>query len=121
MPNMAPVAVRFRSGHLLTIGPGFVRVSPAGEVDRLSAELFGAAAVPRYDTRGWPEPSELVQASPSLMENWRRGGLHWTELERRARGAERLKELCSSIPWHTQAAARIPDYWHSLYASRVNS
>ena len=44
-----------------------------------------------------------------------------TELEGRARGAERLREAFSSTPFYAAAAARDPDYWSSLYASQVNS
>ena len=42
------------------------------------------------------------------------------EVERRALGAERLKEAFSSIPWHAQKAAKNPEYWNNLYGSRVN-
>jgi hypothetical protein len=41
------------------------------------------------------------------------------EVERRARGAERLREAFSSVPFYAQRAEKDPDYWHSLYVSRV--
>ena len=44
-----------------------------------------------------------------------------TELGGRARGAERLREAFSSIPFYAARAAKNPDYWSSLYASQVNS
>ena len=65
------------------------------------------------------EPSDLVKASPLLTELLRQG-MPPREVERRARGAIRLKEGFSSIPLHTQRAARNPDYWNEFYASRVN-
>ena len=68
-----------------------------------------------------PEPSELVRASPSLMENYVDGSLSIQELERRAQGAQRLKEAYSSIPWYAEAAKNDPDYWIVFYDSRVNS
>ena len=64
-------------------------------------------------------PSGLVKASPLLM-GCLMLGMDGREMERRARGAQRLKEAFSSILWHTQRAAKDPDYWHGLYASRIN-
>ena len=72
------------------------------------------------DTTSKPEPSELVKASPYLMELWTAGFLTPEEVERRALGAERLKEAFSSIPWHAQKAAKNPEYWNNLYGSSVN-
>ena len=69
------------------------------------------------DTTLRPEPSELVKASPSLMESWTAGVLPPSEIERRALGAQRLKEVFSSIPWHAQNSKDDPDYWNVLYAS----
>lgn len=66
------------------------------------------------------EPSELLKAAPYLMRCWTGGHLPLSECERRARGAKRLKELYSSIPYYARRAAEDPDYWHSFYASRVN-
>ena len=61
----------------------------------------------------------MVKASPSLMAIWTSGHLPPEEVERRARGAIRLSEAFSSIPWHMQRAAKDPDYWNALYASRA--
>lgn len=72
------------------------------------------------DTTSQPEPSELVKASPLLTALWQSGVLSKAELERRARGAERLKEAFSSTPFYAQRAAKNPDYWNDLYSSRVN-
>ena len=66
-----------------------------------------------------PEPSELVKASQYLM-NLLMLGLPLREVERRARGAERLKEACSSTPFYTERAKKDPDYWHKFYAGMVN-
>lgn len=66
------------------------------------------------------EPSELVKASPFLMKLWGTGVLPKAELERRARGAERLKEAFSSIPFYAQRAKANPDFWNEFYDSRVN-
>lgn len=52
-----------------------------------------------------PEPSELVKASPLLMECYSLGVIPIQELERRAQGAERLREAFSSIPFHARKAA----------------
>ena len=71
------------------------------------------------DTISRQEPSALVKASPYLMQCLKYG-LSIQECERQARGAERLKEAFSSIPWHTQRAAKDPDYWNKLYDSSVN-
>ena len=44
------------------------------------------------------------------------------ERERRARGAQRLKERLSSVPFYADAAMRDgPGYWEKFYASRVKS
>ena len=67
-----------------------------------------------------PEPSELVKASPLLMTHFKNGVIPLQELERRARGAERLKEACSSTPFYTERAKKDPDYWHKFYAGMVN-
>lgn len=67
-----------------------------------------------------PEPSELVRASRSLMSLWEVGFLPPQEIERRALGAQRLRQAFSSIPWHAERAAKHPDYWNDLYASRAN-
>lgn len=72
------------------------------------------------DTTSQAEPSDLVKASPSLMAIWTSGHLPPQEIERRALGAQRLKEVLASIPWHVRKAERNPDYWNVLYASRVN-
>lgn len=47
-------------------------------------------------------------------------GMPIQECERRAEGAERLKEAFCSIPFYAQRAAKDPDYWSKLYDSRVN-
>lgn len=73
------------------------------------------------DSDSKPEPSELVKASPYLTTLWTGGYLPPEEIERRARGAQRLKEAFSSIPFHARKAAKDPDYWHHFYVSRVNS
>lgn len=67
-----------------------------------------------------PEPSDLVKASPSLMSIWQSGHLPPEEVERRARGAIRLKEAYSTIPFYAERAKEDPDYWNHFYASRVN-
>lgn len=72
------------------------------------------------DTISKPEPSETLKAHPYLMRCWTGGYLDLQECERRARGADRLKEVYSSIPFHAQKAAKDPEYWDSLYASAVN-
>jgi hypothetical protein len=54
------------------------------------------------------------------MQLWTCGHLPPQEIERRASGAQRLKEAFSSIPWHARKAARDPEYWNTLYASQVN-
>jgi len=72
------------------------------------------------DRASRPEPSETLKANPYLMRLWTASGIASEELERRARGALRLSEAFSSIPWHAQRAAKDPDYWNSLYASRIN-
>ncbi len=72
------------------------------------------------DTTSTPTPSALVQASGFLMGLWKSGHLPPEEVERRAQGAQRLKEAFSSIPWHTSRAERDPEYWNTLYASQVN-
>lgn len=71
------------------------------------------------DTTSKREPSELVKASPLLMECYALGE-DIDELERQARGAERLKEVYSSVPWYAQRAAKDPDYWNKFYGSRIN-
>ena len=68
-----------------------------------------------------PEPSALVKASRFLSELWKSGVIPHEELERRALGAERLRETFSSIPFYAQRAAEDPDYWNLLYTSRVNT
>ena len=54
------------------------------------------------------------------MECYALGQVPLHELERQARGSERLKEAFSSIPFHARQAEADPDYWNSLYASRIN-
>jgi len=54
------------------------------------------------------------------MRTYEDGHLSLAECERRARGAERLKEAFSSIPWHAKRAASDPDYWNKFYDSQVN-
>jgi hypothetical protein len=66
------------------------------------------------------EPSEMVKASPYLLRCWMGGFLPLEECEHRARGAQRLKEQYSCIPFYARQAENDPDYWHSFYASRVN-
>ena len=68
-----------------------------------------------------PKPSELVKASPLLTELYESGVILVEELERQARGAERLKEAYSSIPFYARRAAKDPDYWNKFYGSRINS
>lgn len=65
------------------------------------------------------EPSELVKASPLLM-GCLAHGLPIQECERRAQGAQRLKEAFSSTPFYAQRAAKDPDYWNELYGSSIN-
>ena len=65
------------------------------------------------------EPSDLVKASPYLMELLQLG-MDSREVQRRALGAQRLKEAFSSIPWHVSKAECDPDHWNILYASQVN-
>ena len=65
------------------------------------------------------EPSELVRASRSLMSLWEVGFVPPQEIERRALGVQRLRWAFSSIPWHAERAAKGPDYWNDLYASRA--
>lgn len=72
------------------------------------------------DTISKPEPSELVKASPLLMNLWTSGHHPPQEIERRALGGQRLKEAFSSTPFYAQAAQSDPDYWNEFYASRVN-
>lgn len=70
------------------------------------------------DLMSKPEPSELVKVSPyltGLLEL-----LPAAEVERHARGAQRLKEAYSSTPFYAKAAEGDPDYWNVFYASRVN-
>ncbi len=43
------------------------------------------------------------------------------ERARRERGAERLKEAFSSIPFYARRAEKDPDYWNKLYASAINT
>jgi hypothetical protein len=44
------------------------------------------------------------------------------ERERRARGAQRLKERLSRVLFYAKAAEKDGDkYWEAFYASRVNS
>ena len=66
------------------------------------------------------EPSSLLKASPYLMRLLTNGGFAIQELERQARGAQRLKEAFSSIPFYARQAENDPDYWHEFYASRIN-
>ena len=54
------------------------------------------------------------------MTLFKNGVIPLQELERRARGAERLKEACSSTPFYTERAKKDPDYWHKFYAGMVN-
>lgn len=72
------------------------------------------------DTISVQEPSETLRANPSMMRCFEGGHLPLEECERRARGAIRLSEAFSSIPWHVQRAAKDPDYWNELYSSRAN-
>lgn len=72
------------------------------------------------DSTSRPEPSELVKASPFMMRLYENGVIPIQELERQARGAERLKEAYSSIPWYARQAAKDPDYWSKFYGSRIN-
>jgi hypothetical protein len=67
------------------------------------------------------EPSDLVAASPHLMALLQRG-MDSREVERRARGAIRLKEAFSKIPFYAERAERDgPDYWNKFYESRINT
>jgi hypothetical protein len=44
------------------------------------------------------------------------------EIERRKRGAQRLKERLSHMPFYKKAEERSgPEYWDHLYASQVNT
>ena len=54
------------------------------------------------------------------MSLWEVGFLPPQEIERHALGAQRLRQAFSSIPWHAERAAKVPDYWNDLYASRAN-
>lgn len=66
------------------------------------------------------EPSETLKANSHLMKCWQGGHLSLAECERLAQVAIRAKGLYSSIPSHAQRAERDPDYWNTLYTSRVN-
>lgn len=70
------------------------------------------------DTTLKPEPSEWVKASPFLTE-YLKGGMPLEEAERRARGAQRLKEIYSSKPFYARQAERDLDYWNKFYDSRA--
>ncbi|NDW45570.1 hypothetical protein [Ruegeria sp. PrR005] len=72
------------------------------------------------DTTSHLEPSELVKASPFLMSFLKARLYPLAELERRALGAQRLKEAYSCVPFYAQRAAKDPDYWNEFYASRPN-
>ena len=72
------------------------------------------------ETNSKSEPSELVKASLLLMNLWKSGHHSPQEIERRALGAQRLKEAFSAIPFYARAAQSDPDYWNEFYASRVN-
>lgn len=65
------------------------------------------------------EASEMVKASPYLMDCLRHG-VSVQECERHGRGAIRLSAAYSSIPFYARQAAKDPDYWNKFYASRVN-
>ena len=72
------------------------------------------------DTTSEPAPSELLKGIPSLMRCYEAGVYDLAECERQARGAERLRELYSKIPFYAQRAKEIgPDYWSDLYAGMV--
>ncbi len=88
------------------------------EAIRTGAE-FPTDLVGPYTSR--PEPSELVRASPSLMESWRGSVTSSEEIERRAHRAKALGEAMSAIELHSRRAERDPDYWVHLYHSRVMS
>lgn len=90
----------------------------ANDPDHVDLWDIDVSALP--DTSGpQPEPSDLVKASPFLMDCLKHG-LPLAEIERRARRAQHLAEVYSSIPFYAQRAARDPDYWNRLYVSRVN-
>jgi hypothetical protein len=72
------------------------------------------------DTISRPEPSALVKASPFLTQLYENGVIPTRELERQAQGAQRLKELYSSDPWHARRAESDPDYWNKFYGSLIN-
>ena len=65
------------------------------------------------------EPSLLVKDSPYLMRIWEGNYLPHHEIERRALGAQRLKERLSSIPWYAAKAGRDPDFSHHFYTGGV--
>jgi hypothetical protein len=51
-----------------------------------------------------------------------RHALTWNERERRKRGAQRLKERLSCVPFYAEAARKHGEgYWEGFYASRVKS
>lgn len=66
------------------------------------------------------EPFSLVKGSAYLMRLWEGNHLPHYEIERRALGAQRLKERLSSIPRYAAKAARDPDFWQHFYASCIN-
>ena len=72
------------------------------------------------DTTSKAKPSETLRAHPSLMRTFELGHLSLAECERRARGAERLKERFSCVPFYAQKAMNDPDYWSKFYDSRIN-
>jgi hypothetical protein len=47
-------------------------------------------------------------------------GLPLLELERRALGAERLREALCSTPFYAERAKKDPDYWHKHYMAGPN-
>lgn len=85
----------------------------------MRASSIMSRRLPVRDMISQHEPSELVKASPSLIDSFAHG-MSIQECERHARGAERLKEAFSSTPFYAQRAAEDPDYWNLLYDSRVN-
>jgi hypothetical protein len=66
------------------------------------------------------EPSETLKGFPSLKRTFELGYLPLAECERRARGAKRLREQYTSIPYYVQRAKGDPDDWSAFSCSRVN-
>jgi hypothetical protein len=89
---------------------------------KLSVNVWaGESYPPMFDFPCGCTPSDLILSSPIMLEMYRRGVIAHAELERQARGAKRLAESHGHIAFHARNAALEVDYWHTLYASQINS